>query len=150
MCVACFINLLNYCTNLLITIMEILKYLLFRNFYFTSCLISCSELILHFSLKNKFRRYFLLNLFQYFKIVFIDNIHRNTLSSQVLHVLKILALAGMAQWIECWPVSQRVDGSIPSQDTCLGCEPDPQRGACERQPHIDVSLPLFLLPFPSL
>ena len=25
----------------------------------------------------------------------------------------------------------------------------PSRGACERQPHTDVSLPLFLLPFPS-
>ena len=25
-----------------------------------------------------------------------------------------LALAGVAQWIECWPVNQRVTGSIPS------------------------------------
>ena len=24
------------------------------------------------------------------------------------------ALAGVAQWIECWPVNQRVTGSIPS------------------------------------
>ena len=37
-----------------------------------------------------------------------------------------LALAGVAQWIECWPVNQRVAGSIPSQGTCLGCEPGPQ------------------------
>ena len=29
------------------------------------------------------------------------------------------ALAGMALWIECWPVSQRVAGSIP----CLGHMP---------------------------
>ena len=59
------------------------------------------------------------------------------------------ALASVAQWIECWPVNQRVAGLIPSQDTCLGCGPGPQSEAHERQAHIDVSLPLFLLPFPS-
>ena len=32
----------------------------------------------------------------------------------------ILALAGVAQWIECQPVNQRVASSIPSQGTCLG------------------------------
>ena len=37
-----------------------------------------------------------------------------------------LALAGVAQWIECWPVNQRVTGLIPSQGTCLGCWPRPQ------------------------
>ena len=31
-----------------------------------------------------------------------------------------VALAGEAQWIECWPVNQRVAGSIPSQGMCLG------------------------------
>ena len=46
-------------------------------------------------------------------------------------------------------MNQSVAGSIPSQGTCLGWGPDPQRGR-EGQPHIDVSLPLFLLPFPSL
>ena len=61
-----------------------------------------------------------------------------------------IALAGVAQWIECQPVNQRVTGSIPSQGTCLGCRPDPQYRVCERQPHIDISLPLFLLPFLSL
>ena len=43
-----------------------------------------------------------------------------------------LALAGAAQWIECWPMNQRVAGSIPSQGTCLCCGPGPQYGACER------------------
>ena len=33
--------------------------------------------------------------------------------------------AGVAQWIECWPPSQRLTGSIPSQGTCLGCGPGP-------------------------
>ena len=61
-----------------------------------------------------------------------------------------LVLAGVAQWTECWPANKRVTGSIPSQGTCLGCGPDPQKGARERQPPIDVSLPLFLPPFPSL
>ena len=46
-------------------------------------------------------------------------------------------LAGVAQWIGCQPVNQRVAGSIPSQGTCLGCEPGPQL-VCERQ-LIDVS-----------
>ena len=56
-----------------------------------------------------------------------------------------LVLAGVAQWIEHWPVNEMVAGSIPSQGTCLGCGPGPQWGAHERQPHIDVSLPHFLL-----
>ena len=60
------------------------------------------------------------------------------------------ALAGVAQWIERWPMNQRVAGLIPSPGTCLGCGPSPQEGVNKRQPHIDVSLPLFLPPFPSL
>ena len=61
-----------------------------------------------------------------------------------------MALAGIAQWTECGPANQRVAGLIPSQGTCLGCGPGPQLGTREGQSHIDVSLPLFLLPFPSL
>ena len=56
----------------------------------------------------------------------------------------MLALAGVAQWIECQPANQRVAGSIPSQGTCLGCLPDSQYGAHERQLHIDVSFPFPL------
>ena len=37
------------------------------------------------------------------------------------------ALAVVAQWIELWPVNQKVTGSIPSQDTLLDCRPAPQR-----------------------
>ena len=37
-----------------------------------------------------------------------------------------VALAGVAQWTEHWPVNQRVAGSIPSQGTCLGFRPGPQ------------------------
>ena len=37
-----------------------------------------------------------------------------------------IALAGVAQWIECQPANQRAAGSIPSQGTCLGCGPGPQ------------------------
>ena len=58
--------------------------------------------------------------------------------------LDILALAGVAQWIECGPVKQKVAGLIPSQGTCLGCRPSPHLGAHERQP-IHVTLPLFSL-----
>ena len=39
------------------------------------------------------------------------------------------ALAGVAQWIECQPVNQRVTGSIRSQGTCLGRGSGPQYGA---------------------
>ena len=54
------------------------------------------------------------------------------------------ALAGVVQWIERQPANQRVAGSSPHQDPCLGCGPGPHK----RQPHSDVSL--FLPPFPSL
>ena len=53
-------------------------------------------------------------------------------------------LAGVAQWIEYWPVNQKITGLVPGQGTCLGCRPGPHWGVCERQPHIDVSLPLSL------
>ena len=61
-------------------------------------------------------------------------------------------VVGVAQWIELQTENQRVNGSIPSQGTGLGCGPGPQwgEGVHERQTHIDVSLPLFLPPFPSL
>ena len=36
------------------------------------------------------------------------------------------ALAGVAQWTECWPVNQEVTGLIPSQGKCLGCRPGAQ------------------------
>ena len=73
----------------------------------------------------------------------------NLLCSFFFKVYSIV-LAGVAQWIECRPVNQRVAGSIPSQGTCLGYRPNPQLRAHKRQPHTDVSLPLFLPPFPSL
>ena len=61
-----------------------------------------------------------------------------------------VALAGVAQWIERRTANQKVTISIPSQGTCLGGRPGPPwGGARERQPHIDVSLPLCLPPFPS-
>ena len=37
-----------------------------------------------------------------------------------------VALAGVAQWTDGWPVNQRVAGLIPSQGTCLGYGPGPQ------------------------
>ena len=56
----------------------------------------------------------------------------------------MIALDGVAEWIECQPANQMVAGLIPSQGTCLPCRPSPQWGARHRQPHIDVSLPLSL------
>ena len=51
-----------------------------------------------------------------------------------------LALAGVAQSPEHRPA---VTSSSPSKGTCLSCGPGPQWRPYERQPHIDVSLPLF-------
>ena len=39
-----------------------------------------------------------------------------------------LALAGVAQWIECRPVKPKVTGSIPSQGKCLVAGQVPSRG----------------------
>ena len=68
----------------------------------------------------------------------------------VLHRKSFQALAGVAQWIEHRPANQGVSSSMPSQGTCLGCRPCLQWQVCVRQPYIDVSLPLFLSPLPSL
>ena len=85
--------------------------------------------------------------------------HKKTLMKEIKDVLYVKyisikkywgALAGVAQWIECRPMNQGVSSSIPSQGTCLGCGPGPQEGERERRPHIDVSVPLFFPPFPSL
>ena len=56
-----------------------------------------------------------------------------------IQILSLLAMADVAQWIEYWPANQKVSGSIPCQDTCLGCRPGPQLGTCRRQ-LIDGSL----------
>ena len=55
---------------------------------------------------------------------------------------KMFVLAGLAQWIECWPANQKAAGSIAGQSTC-------------KRQRIDVFLThryfsLFLPPFPSL
>ena len=72
------------------------------------------------------------------------------ISLNEVNKMYIRALADVVQWVECQPVSQRVTGSIPSEGTCLGFRPGPQYRVCERQPHIDVSLLLFIFLFPSL
>ena len=74
------------------------------------------------------------------------------IQKEILSNIKMIniALAGVAWQIECWPVNQRVASLIPRQSTCLGGEPGPNLGVHEKQPHIDVSHPLFLLPLPSL
>ena len=60
-----------------------------------------------------------------------------------------LAPTDVVQWVGHHPANCKVPGSIPGQGTCLGCRPGSQLGTCERQP-IDVSLPIFFPPFPSL
>ena len=77
-------------------------------------------------------------LYFYFKVFIINNHHLEK-KARALRELK-RAPAGVAQWIGCWPAKKTVTGSIPSQGTCLGCQPGPQWEACQRQPPIDVSL----------
>ena len=51
----------------------------------------------------------------------------NVAQNKTVNLLKtLIALAGVARWIEHQPVNQRVASSIPSQGTCLGCRPGPQ------------------------
>ena len=38
------------------------------------------------------------------------------------------AIKAVKEWIEHWPVNQKVTGSSPSQSTGLGCRPGPQLG----------------------
>ena len=52
--------------------------------------------------------------------------NQNSKKKKRIKKKKMRAPAGMAQWIECWPVNQRLTGSIPSQGTYLGCGPGPQ------------------------
>ena len=61
-----------------------------------------------------------------------------------------MALIGVAQCIECQLMNQRATDWIFSQGTWWACGSDPQQGMHDRQPHIGVSLPLFLSSFPSL
>ena len=65
------------------------------------------------------------------------------------------ALAGVAQWIESWPVNQKVTGLIPSQGTYLDYVFGPQLGHVQEATNTcfslaSVSFPHFLPPFTSL
>ena len=56
-------------------------------------------------------------------------------------------LAGMAQWIECGPVDQRLPVGFPVQGTCLGYGPGSQLGEARGNhtrfsPSVSLSLPL--------
>ena len=58
----------------------------------------------------------------------------------------LLALAGVAQWIECWPANQRVAGLIPVGAHAWVAGQVPSRG-CARGNHTLMYLPLsFSLP----
>ena len=46
----------------------------------------------------------------------------------ILFKIHQLALAAVAQWIECWTSNQNVAGSIPSPGTCLCCSRGPSGG----------------------
>ena len=62
------------------------------------------------------------------------------------------ALTGVAPLGGHHPSKQKVPGSIPSRGTCLGCRFGPWTRGNRSMflSHLDVSLPLFLPPLPSL
>lgn len=70
--------------------------------------------------------------------------------SPSLSKTKKYALAGFGQWLEHWPVDQRVEGSSPSQVLAPWCRfPSPGGGRCGRQQlmylsHKNVCLALSL------
>ena len=55
-----------------------------------------------------------------------------------------LALAGVAQWTERWPLNQRVTIQFLGKAYAWVAGRVPSRG-CERQPHIDVSFSFSFL-----
>ena len=55
----------------------------------------------------------------------VVHIHKSFFLLKVLRFINVSALSGVAQWIECLPVNQRIAGSIPSQGTSLGCRSGP-------------------------
>ena len=77
------------------------------------------------------------------------NVYLYFRSTGLIHWNTIIALTCVAQLVGCHSAKWNVDCSIPSGGSCLGCRSGPQLGAWERQPHTDISLPLFLPPFPS-
>ena len=72
-----------------------------------------------------------------------------------IRILKA-ALANVAQLVGHHPIKQKVAGSIPGQGKSLGGRPGPRLGTCARSnrlmflSHVDISLTLFLPPFPTL
>ena len=67
----------------------------------------------------------------------------------LVYIVKKLALAGVAQWIERRPPNRKVTCLSPHQGTSLGRRPGPQLGAWESNQlmyllNINVSLLLFL------
>ena len=54
------------------------------------------------------------------------------------------AMAGVAQWTECQSENQKVTGLFPVRAHVWVVGQVLSRGASERQPHMDVSLPLSL------
>ena len=65
-----------------------------------------------------------------------------------------ITLAGVAQrierWLTCEPKGHQFNSQSGHMPELWAKFPGVGRAACESQPHIDVSLPLFLPSFPSV
>ena len=70
----------------------------------------------------------------------------NGYSSKMLPKSWLVWLSGLSVGLQTKELLVR----FPGWGTCLGCGPGPQERTRKRQPHTDVSLPLFLPLFPSL
>ena len=82
-------------------------------------------------------------------------VHLDTSSKIEGHNMSLTAMTGAAQWAGCHPTDQKVTGFIPGQGTCQGFSQVPGWGHGRGNllvflSHINVSLPLFLHPCPSV
>ena len=72
---------------------------------------------------------------------------------QVNSVIKKVLMEPWLVWLSGLGAALRIKASLvqyPGRAHAWVAGQVPSMGAHQRQPHIDVSLPLFLLPFPSL
>ena len=81
---------------------------------------------------------------------------QNIIDARAIFVARLLqkedcALAGVAQGTECWPVNQRMAGSVPRHVWVAGQVPSwghARGNQLISLSHNNVSLPLFLHPSP--
>ena len=122
----------------------------FRTYEKSSVLASISQLLKSLnSILMSISNLYIFNQQFIIRVKIILNYSDDVQCSDEVIIIEWLALAGVVQWIECWPVTQRVATWIPSQGTCLGCRPGTPSGGHARGNHMLMLLSLsFSFPSP--